>query len=181
MVGIRDRRLVAEYYPSLRFYLDRREQLVTLEGNIVIVADCGVRTPITTLIKFPWSYWEIEPRAYDAQRRFQALPGRHINDRHLTGNGRCCLWLPPRSRWNGNDPNSLRDFLDELSVFFERQLIYDVTGAWPGLEYSHREAGYVEELAEEPDGVADLLVPVIRRETHVDPYGPCPCVTRQEI
>jgi hypothetical protein len=52
-------------------------------------------------------------------------------DRHLLTGGRCCLWLPLQSRWT-NDRDALLPFLDELAVFFDRQLVYDATAGRSG-------------------------------------------------
>src|SRR5215469_8545188 len=76
-------------------------------------------------------------RLYDAARRFLPKPGGRLVDRDLGSDGQCCLWLDPESRWDSRESSALRLFLDELAVFFDRRLIYDLTHEWPGRSYSH--------------------------------------------
>ena len=171
-----DRALVEVSYPSLRFEV--KDTRVSLEGNLTIIAECGIRTDIATILKFPWSYPDCEPVAFDAQKRFKAWPDRRIEDRHLNQEGWCCLWLPPCSPWDANDPVALRAFLDQLVVFYHRQLIYDATGIWPGQAYGHGRDGYVEFIRERlggEAGLAELLVPIITRQVTIGRNDRCAC------
>lgn len=88
-----DRALVAEYYPSLQFCIDREKQNVSLEGSMIIRAECGIPAEIATVVRFPWDYPGHEPVAYDAALRFQSKAGGKLVDRHLGLDGQCCLWL----------------------------------------------------------------------------------------
>jgi hypothetical protein len=173
-----DRALVAEYYPSLQFRIDREKQNVSLEGHMIIRAECGIPAEIATVVRFPWYYPGHEPIAYDAALRFQPKPGGKPVDRHLGPDGQCCLWLDPESRWNSRDPSALRIFLDELAVFFDRQLIYDLTHEWPGPSYSHGRDGYLEFIREQlgSDGaLTETLIAVITMEIRIGPNDTCTC------
>jgi SEC-C motif-containing protein len=146
---------------------------------MIIRAECGIPTEIATAVRFPWDYPGHEPVAYDAALRFKPKPGGKLADRHLaSSDGQCCLWLDPESRWNSRDPSALRLFLDELAVFFDRQLIYDLTGEWPGPSYSHGPDGYLEFIQEQLGNDAVLtkaLMPVITMETRIGPNEACIC------
>jgi SEC-C motif-containing protein len=152
-----DRSLIAAAYPTLsqRVVADAGE--VQLEGGLIYRAECGIPTEVAVRIEFPFDYPWSEPRAFDSVGRFE-----HSLDRHFsTETGRCCLWLPPKSQWDARNPDCLILFLDEVAVFFDRQLIYDAGGqvAWPGEQYGHGPDGYWEWILEEFGGSAELVVP----------------------
>lgn len=173
-----DRALVAEHYPLLQFRIDREKQKVSLEGNMMIRAECGIPAEIATAVRFPWDYPGHEPVAYDAASRFQPKPDGKLVDRHLGSNGQCCLWLDPESRWNSRDPSALRLFLDELAVFFDRQLIYDLTGEWPGPSYSHGREGYLEFIREQlgsDAALTEVLIGLITMKIRIGPNDVCTC------
>lgn len=179
-----DTALVAENFPTLAFRIDEESQLVFLEGPIAILSDCGISTSIETRLVFPRSYPDLEPLAFDATRRFQPYPSKTIEDRHLFGTGQCCLWLPPLSPWSPSNPNAIRDFLDQLVVFFDRQLIYDDTGVWPGPAYDHGGRGYrqfIQEELEEDAALADALSPIILRQVSIGRNEGCPCGSERKF
>ncbi len=173
-----DRALIVESYPSLEFQIDDSRGSASLGGNIVISTECGLATQIATVVRFPWDYPGSEPDAYDADKRFQPWPGKSLRDRHVTDGGRCCLWLPPCSPWNSADPLALRHFLDQLAIFFDKQLIYDIVGEWLWPAYGHEHDGYVEFIREQLNhdaALADTLMDVITMRASVGPNEPCPC------
>lgn len=168
-----DRALVAEHYPDLAFRVEPDSGLMCLAGNITLRADCGVPTEILIRIVFPMGYPDLEPAAFDAAGRFLVS-----DDRHITRGGRFCLWLPPCSRWDKNDPNRLGRFVDEVTVFLERQLIYDVTGVWPGAQYKHGAEGYDELMLSVLGGHEDhfrIFFPVIVGLEHLGRNSLCLC------
>jgi hypothetical protein len=179
-----DTALIAENFPTLVFRIDEETQLVFLEGPIAIRSDCGITTSIETRLIFPRNYPEVEPLAFDATGRFKPCPGKTIEDRHIYSTGQCCLWLPPRTPWRSSNPYALRDFLDQLVVFFDRQLIYDDADVWPGPAYGHREEGYrqfiQEELQNDPD-LAHALTPLIMRKIFVGRNEDCPCGSKRKF
>lgn len=171
----RDRALVAARYPCLTHRIDAAARLVFLEGAITLIGECGVRSPISTRIEFADDYPAREPRAYDAAGRFP-----HDADHHFYSNGRCCLWLPPESRWDPFDPDALPIFLDEVAIFFDRQLVHEVTGdgSWPGGQRAHGYRGYLEFVADLLGGDRHLLavlVPILANASGISRNSSCPC------
>ncbi len=78
----------------------------------------------------------------------------------------------------GDDPQVLLPFLDELSVFLDRQLIYDETGGWPGPQYDHGPRGFRQFIVEQLHGDVDLFLklrPVIAGEVAVGRNEICLC------
>lgn len=170
-----DRALVALEYPTLSYRIDDDSGTVHLEGKLVYRAACGIPTEVPVRIDFPFDYPRREPRAFDACNSF-----KHSLDRHFsTDDGQCCLWLPPKSRWNSDDLNALLVFLDEVVVFFDRQLVYDATGAttWPGGQYGHRIDGWEEWIAEEigDDRVLQAFIPILNSNEKVGRNEKCRC------
>ncbi len=168
-----ERALVEEPYPDLAFRVDPDSSLMCLAGNLTLRADCGVPTEIFIRIVFPTDYPDSEPAAYDTLGRFPVS-----DDRHIVKGGRFCLWLPPCSRWDKDDPSRLLRFLDEVVVFLERQLVYDVTGVWPGAQYKHRIEGYEEFMLSVLGGREDyfrIFFPVILGQEHLGRNSLCLC------
>jgi hypothetical protein len=171
---------VAEHYPNLTFRTDPAGDRMFLEGLFVLKTDCGVSTPISIRVEFPTSYPDAEPTAYDAAKHF-----RRSVDRHILSDGQFCLWLPPCSLWEKDDPVRLLRFLDEVAVFLERQLVYDATGAqsWPGPQYKHGADGYTEfmlGILDGNEGHLSSLFPAILGKTHPSRNEPCPCGSQQK-
>lgn len=170
-----DRALVEREYPTLEYRMDDETGSAHLEGTLVYLAACGIPTEVPIRIDFPFDYPRREPRAFDVARRFE-----HGLDRHLsTDEGACCLWLPPQSRWDASDPDTLLTFLDEVVVFFDRQLVYDASGQveWPGPEYGHRVDGYEQWIAEEfgDEEALRAFIPILNAHVKVGRNEKCPC------
>ncbi|HYU73784.1 MAG TPA: SEC-C metal-binding domain-containing protein [Ktedonobacteraceae bacterium] len=170
-----DQQCVAEVYPDLIYHIDTQTGCVSVEGKITLLAACGIPTSISVHLEFPDDYPLQEPHVYDAKHRFP-----HTANRHFYINGRCCLWLPPESRWDRRDPDGLCRFLEEVAVFFDRQLVYDAEGkgVWPGPERSHDDEGYIEfilSLLGDDRQVFTLLVPVLADWSKPERNNPCPC------
>ena len=172
--------LVKEFYPGLRFRPDADAGRMNLEGDFVLQTECGVSTSIAIRLLFPRNYPESEPTAFDATGRFPVSA-----DRHIIKDGQFCLWLPPCSPWDKDDPNRLRRFLDEVTVFLERQLIFDATGGkiWPGDQYKHGAEGYEEfmlALLDGDDAHLSSLFPVILGKIHPGRNEFCPCGSQKK-
>jgi hypothetical protein len=153
---------------------------MNLEGDFVLQTDCGVSTSIAVRLVFPRDYPESEPTAFDAVGRFPVSA-----DRHIIKDGQFCLWLPPCSPWDKEDPNRLRRFLDEVTVFLERQLIFEATGGkiWPGDQYKHGAEGYEEfmlALLDDDDAHLSSLFPVILGKVHPGRNEFCPCGSQKK-
>lgn len=173
-----DRKLLAQHYPSLSLVVDDSGKRVKIVGTLFLTSDCGVSTRVAVEVRLPRDYPSSEPVAYDAERRFRSAPGKIIEDRHICSNGQFCLWLPPNSPWSAEGPHSLLTFLDGLSVFLDRQLIYDETGEWPGPHYDHGPHGYRQFIIEELQGDEELFLklrPIMAGEFSVVRNEICPC------
>lgn len=166
--------MIAGAFPDLAWTVDDATGRASLDGTITLVAEgCGVPTTLAVRVELPRAYPEIEPRAYDAGGAFP-----HVPDRHFYPDGQCCVWLPPESRWDGDDPNGLHAFLDEVAVFFDRQLVCDATGVWPGAARGHGFWGYVElvqDLLAGDDALVAALAPVFAGAVAPGRNDPCPC------
>ncbi len=165
--------LVREFYPGLRFRLDADDGRMNLEGDFVLQTDCGITNSIAIRVVFPRNYPNFEPSAFDAGGRFPVSL-----DRHIIKGGQFCLWLPPCSPWDKEDPKRLLRFLDEVAAFLERQMIFEATGIWPGDHYRHGRHGYEQFMSAILDGnVAHLaaLFPVILGKADPGRNELCPC------
>jgi len=147
----RDDAIVRTCYPELEWKIDQTTRLAALEGDISIAEPCGTKASVSTRVAFLFDYPKSEPLAFETGHRFVWDKEHHI----LPATGYCCLWLPPLSRWNPEDPDALRPFLDELVVFFDRQLVLEASGKqrWPGPSWAHGVFGYwdfvIEQLGSE--------------------------------
>lgn len=167
-----DRDLVRSQFPRIRHLIDPLAHRVFLEGELVIRGDAGVPERVAVRVEFGDGYPAYEPSAYEPVGRFP-----RIADRHLYPDGRCCLWIEQESRWDGGDPEGLRRFLDEVALFFDRQLICDLTGSFPGPQRGHGVDGYVEFARDVLGGDAVLaaMLPLLCGRKTVAGGDRCPC------
>jgi hypothetical protein len=176
--------LVARSYPALKLALDTKTEAAALQGSIVHREELsGVPTSIGLRFVLRDGYPRTEPLVYETSRVFD----RTTLDGHVLSNGRLCLWLPPRSQWQGRDPDhpwSWRDpdallrLVDQTVLFAERHLIWQVTGKWPGRESAHGDQGYVEYIHEVLGCDIErlgLFASAFGERDAVDPYASCPC------
>jgi hypothetical protein len=146
---------------------------MALVGDYVLITTAGVEHRISTRIDFPDHYPAEEPEAFATGNRFP-----HEADRHFYPGGGCCLWLPVESGWQSDDPDALRAFLDQLGIFYYRQLMLDagVTDVWPGPQRGHGAQGYLDALAERWGMRADQARRMRRALAgKVNRNTPCPC------
>lgn len=170
-----DRALIAEAYPDLKFALNFKFRQVVAQGTITLREEnTGVPTVLKTKIIFPDSYPELEPIALDDGGHFH-----HIADRHFYKSGVCCLWLPLESQWRRDDPDTLLNFVHQVAIFFERQLIYEASGGvWAWGERGHDEAGYIEFLEEQfgtEYKTIEIFLPAILGKVSIGGKSKCPC------
>jgi hypothetical protein len=170
-----DRALVLREYPTLSYRIDEVAGAIYLEGTLIYRLACGIPTEVPVRIAFPRDYPRREPRAFDVARRFA-----HGLDRHMAiDDGACCLWLPPKSRWDAGDPDTLLTFLDEVVVFFHRQLVYDAGGQveWPGPQYGHRFDGYEQWIIEVfgDEHALRAFIPILKAHLKIGRNEGCPC------
>jgi len=170
-----DRVLIRHDYPDLKYGLNHRLKRVFLDGTITLRAECGIPTRIKTRLIFGDSYPTYEPIAYETGNLFH-----HIADRHFFPDGRCCLWLPVETQWNPKDPTALHSFLDQVSTFFERQLIYDASPdkCWAWGQRGHDIEGYIEFIQDALGGDNSLIsnfAGLLSGREEIPPSSYCPC------
>lgn len=171
----RDKAIVEPDQPDLA-YVVQRDGSLALVGDFTFKLSSGSPQRIPTRIEFPSGYPGVEPLAFETAGRF-----RHDADHHFYNNGRCCLWLDVETRWRAGDPDALRRFLDELGVFYYRQLMMEANPKlpYPGPARGHGVAGYIEHLSER------LRMPARDLSKMRGPISggiyrnaPCPCGSR---
>ena len=170
-----DKSIVASHYPGLSYWQRESDGAMYLAGIITLGSECGVSTQIAVRVDFPPTYPRQEPRAFDTNSRFP-----HDADHHFYPNGQCCLWLPPESKWDTVDNDALQLFLDEVTIFFDRQLVYEATGeaVWPGGQRAHGARGYVEFVRDFLGGdqrLLSALSPTFANVSGIGRNSPCPC------
>lgn len=151
-----DQLAIAESYPGLTFRTDVHKRRCYLEGEIVHISPCGTPTRIQIRLEFSRGYPDQEPLVYETGHHFP-----HIADRHFYCTGRCCLWIDEESTWLTDQQQSLKNFLDGVVVFFDRQIVYDSMPVserrWPGGERGHGILGYFQYALELVGGNVALL------------------------
>jgi hypothetical protein len=170
-----DRELVGRHYPSLSFKIDGKTKRAILEGELRFESHCGASSAIAVRIDFPDDYPKSEPIAYDSSSRFI-----HDAAGHFYEDGRSCLWLGCESEWDRTDPDALLVFIDQVTVFFHRQLVFEAGDRkkWPGPARGHGSEGYLEFLRDElnvPDEIFRRLLPAFRNYREFFKYDLCPC------
>jgi hypothetical protein len=171
----RDRALIRHDYPDLKYGLNARLKMVFLDGAITLRAECGVRTRIKTRLMFGDFYPQYEPIAYETGNMFQ-----HTANRHFYSDGACCLWLPIESQWNPQGATALHSFLDQVSTFFERQLILDASPdkRWAWGQRGHGIEGYLEFIQDELGGDSSIVsnfAGLLSGSKEIALSSDCPC------
>jgi hypothetical protein len=172
-----DRRLVnSRPELSLEFLVDANEG-VALVGTVTVQLRSGIRYPIKTRIEFPSDYPQSEPRVFETGDRF-----KHKIDRHFYPDGRACLWLEDfETDWRADDQDALGTFLDQVLVFYLRQLAFNANpkAGYPGPWRGHGDVGLIEPL-EDALRVPAQALPRMWRALAGGVYrnAPCPCGRR---
>lgn len=169
--------MLAERHPSFR--LERHDSGDAFVGEISLGSDSGITTTIPVRIELSRSYPSVEPTAFDYTSRFDWCEDGHIN-----GDGSCCLWLPPESRWRANESDGLLRFLDHVAEFFYKELVFEATGRWPGSFRRHRHDGYRDFIAEGLGVDVSRLTsfePLLAGWRETDKYAMCPCGSGRAI
>lgn len=171
----RDALEVAREYPDLKLVVCEKDERAQIIGTITHREEKSrVATLIPLRIELRSGYPEKEPVAYETAGQFV-----HGNlDGHVLSDGQLCLWLPPRSQWDGSDPHALLKFVDQILLFADRHLVWKETGNWPGGASAHGDLGWVEFIHEQ------LCIPLeglegfaegFGKEDGLDLYNDCPC------
>jgi len=129
----RDRLVVKHYAPDLAF--GALTGKLQLKGNVQITAaSSGIIRSIGTLIIFPDLYPRHSPKAFVERGKFEPQTAR----RHFRGDNSCCLWFNRADDgWNGELSGTIEHFMQQLLVFYDRQLTFDAIGEFPGPAWPH--------------------------------------------
>ena len=167
-----DRRIVEREQPGL-IYRTQPDGSLALVGSFFFKLASGTPQHVDTKIVFPDDYPNREPKAYEQAGRFP-----RDADHHLYPDGRACLWLDVESPWRPADPDALAGFLDQLRVFYWRQLMAEAEPrlGFPGKWRAHGAAGHLEYLAEVLRMPIDHLPTMARAIAGgVSRNAACPC------
>lgn len=169
-----DRRLLAGKYSSLKYALNFQTFKAILQGEIILREEnSGIPTRVKLKIIFPDNYPDNEPIAVDSGNDFS-----HTSDRHFHPSGECCLWLPVESEWNRKNENTLLNFVDQLTIFYERQLMFDSCGYWAWGERGHGKKGFIEyfgEILGTNGKTVEAFLPVLSNQIFISDKAKCPC------
>lgn len=142
-----------------------------IKGDFIVRTDAGYPNRIPTEIHFATDNPIAEPWAVQTPARFP-----HVADRHFYPDGRCCLWLPVMSPWNARDQFGFRNLLEQLTLFYHRQLVMDANpgSPFPGPQWDHGIPGYLDYLIREWRLPARPLRRILEG---VRPVEQCPCAS----
>lgn len=174
----RDREAAALYVPLLSF--GPLCGKIHLRGVVhMTVGDSGIVRSIPTRIEFPDDYSRSEPSAFVGRGFFE--PQTAV--RHFRGDGSCCLWYTrAEDGWNGHAADAFEHFLQQLLIFYDRQLTYDAIGEFPGPVWGH-DRPIARLFLEDRLSDASLIdaFKAFRRGKGVAPGAPCPCGSARQF
>lgn len=174
--------------PGLRIEFDHAARRARIVGDMEMRIGAGVPRTYRLEIRFndlnPFS----APEVWDRGHHFEPDGQRHVEDHGQQG-WRWCLWLAavPEVDFEQEDP--LTPFLSKVRGFIKKQLIYEDRRRrghpkpWPGPEWGHGNAGYVEWF-DEVLGNIDLgamkrLLPFMKG-ARLSARKTCPCGSGQK-
>lgn len=175
-------RVLAEREPRLALYVDDREAVI--KGSVEVPRGAGLVEEIAVELRFVDRDPFHPPEAWDAARRFDPDPDRHVED-HGPRGWRFCLWIAAEERVQLDRPEDMLLCLDEVRDHLRRQLIYDErrrAGApkpwWPGPQWKHGNLGLAEWVLEtlgDPDlSTVERLFPFLA-DRPLSVKKKCPC------
>jgi hypothetical protein len=129
----RDRDVAALYVPKMAY--GPLVGKLFLSGEVGIVTEpSGIVRTVHTRIQFDERYPYISPEAFVRKGQFEPQDAT----RHFRGDRSCCLWfVRAEDGWDGSHSHAFEHFLQQLLVFFDRQLCYDAIGEFPGDVWAH--------------------------------------------
>jgi hypothetical protein len=193
----RDRELLQRTHPALTFDIDQRRATAVAAGPLAIEMPDGSVETVEVRLEFTVGYPSRAPSVYDAARRWDPSPSRHIEP-----DGRMCLYLTGVDEPRLQDrPEGLLDVMHELETFVKQQFIldsqrrFDPDARFPGPEWAHGRDAYkafvADVLANEPEAARRPLWeatagPAPRRDEPCvcgsgHPFGDCHFETRKRL
>jgi hypothetical protein len=169
----RDRIVAAYYCPKLSY--GPLVGKVNLRGEIDIEAGpSGIVRSIGTHVQFDETYPRKAPSAFVRRGQFEPQNA----SRHFRGDRSCCLWFGrAEDGWDPADPHAFEHFLQQLLVFFDRQLTFDAIGEFPGAVWVHDRPiaeAYLEERLGGDTGLVRAFKE-FRRGATIGGDVACPC------
>lgn len=140
-----DREILRELLPAVKYKVPRGD-LVEAEGVVSMMAPKSkIVTDVPTRIVFGKHYPVEGPSAFVLGSMFAP----HDMTRHFMVDGSCCLTLlGVDDIWDAQERDALVPWVEQLVLYYHRQLIFDRTGRWPGPARPHGRAAYVQHLLE---------------------------------
>jgi SEC-C motif-containing protein len=171
-----DRRILRERLPKVRHLVMIGTDMALAEGIVDVDSGAGRFEVVQIELLFSARYPDEPPRVWERGGRWAPASERHIQ------RGReFCLGLPGVDLPVTTLPEDFVHFLGQLLVFLHDQFIFDATKTWPGADWEHYEAGYVQFACETLDirtaQEARELGPLIEGRLP-RPHDRCPCGSR---
>jgi len=147
---------------------------VALRGPVEIESRSGIVRTVDASVRFRARYPAQSPLAFVRRGQFEPQNA----ERHFRPDRSCCLWFArAEDGWNPQDPNAFEHFLQQMLVFFDRQLTYDSIGDFPGETWRHDRPIADLYLEERLGGDTDLVAAfkAYRHGRHPRHVVECPC------
>jgi hypothetical protein len=141
-----DRRILGHRMPAVSHLVLIGTDMALAEGIVEVDAGAGRFEPVHIEMLFSAQYPDEPPSVRERGRRWTPNP-----DRHIQFGGEFCLGLPGVDLPMTTTPEDFDHFLGQVLVFLHDQFIFDATGKWPGADWEHYEAGYVQFACETLD------------------------------
>jgi len=133
------------------------------------------------LILYPDDFPRKIQRIFDHEQKFRPGLDGHLNNDHSL-----CLTLPKRREFFLGADRLTEEVLGATLVWFDKRLIYEATGKWPGPAERHGSLANLDLILEragleENSFVKEWLLNLCRTATQssryatIDVYAPCPC------
>lgn len=169
----RDRVVAAYYCPKLAY--GPLVGKLNLRGEIDMKAGAsGIVRPVGARVEFEDDYPRKSPSAFVRRGQFEPQNAT----RHFRGDRSCCLWfVRAADGWDPANPHSFEHFLQQLLVFFDRQLDYNATGEFPGQVWAHDRPIAEIYLEEQLGGDQELMQAFMAFRRGAGSVGDtlCPC------
>lgn len=176
----RERKLVKENYPKLKFYTIN-DKILVLKGEIELKYNSQILDKYNLEIFFPEDYPNNPPLLREIDERIPRIQDRHINKK-----GDCCLSprIALKEIWDIN-PNILY-YIDELVVpFLSHQSYFERYGEWRNKGYAHGAKGIIEFYKERYNidniNILVIMLQKLSNNEKIGRNGPCFCQSGKKL
>ncbi len=134
-----EKELIYNYYPTLDY--STVDNKIKIEGELFIKE---INDSYSIEILFPDDYPNILPIVREVSNDIPQTENRHIN-----GDGSCCLCIPQLEKYYFPNNSNIKQFLENLVIpFFANQAYFDIYGKWLTGEYNHGHRGIYDFYSE---------------------------------